>query len=103
MDLKIQYKIALITGSTQGIGFATAKKLCEEGVNVIINGRSKSKVNKAEMLESSLKEEYENSDYKEDMTFKEFKEVMDSSNEIDIETEGKIELKKKIISIFLIL
>ena len=40
MDLKIANKIALITGSTQGIGFATAKKLCEEGVNVIINGRN---------------------------------------------------------------
>jgi NAD(P)-dependent dehydrogenase (short-subunit alcohol dehydrogenase family) len=47
MNLKIQNKTALITGSTQGIGFATAKKLCEEGVNVIINGRTKSKVNHA--------------------------------------------------------
>lgn len=47
MDLKIKNKIALITGSTQGIGFATAKKLCEEGVNVIINGRTEEKVNKA--------------------------------------------------------
>lgn len=44
MDLKIAGKIALITGSTQGIGFATAKKLCEEGVNVIINGRNEHKV-----------------------------------------------------------
>ena len=41
MDLKIANKTALITGSTQGIGFATAKKLCEEGANVIINGRNK--------------------------------------------------------------
>lgn len=47
MDLKISNKIALITGSTQGIGFATAKKLCEEGVNVIINGRNEKKVNSA--------------------------------------------------------
>lgn len=47
MDLKIANKIALITGSTQGIGFATAKKLCEEGVNVIINGRNEEKVNNA--------------------------------------------------------
>lgn len=37
MDLKIANKIALITGSTQGIGFATAKKLCQEGVNVILS------------------------------------------------------------------
>lgn len=47
MDLKIENKRALITGSTQGIGFATAKKLCEEGVNVIINGRNSKKVNNA--------------------------------------------------------
>ncbi len=47
MDLKIKNKIALITGSTQGIGFATAKKLCEEGVNVIINGRNDKKVKSA--------------------------------------------------------
>jgi len=47
MNLNIQNKIALITGSTQGIGFATAKKLCEENVNVIINGRDSTKVNDA--------------------------------------------------------
>lgn len=57
MDLKITNKTALITGSTQGIGFATAKKLCEEGVNVIINGRSEHKVNSAVM---KLKAQFNN-------------------------------------------
>lgn len=57
MDLKIANKIALITGSTQGIGFATAKKLCEEGVNVIINGRNENKVNSAIM---KLKAQFNN-------------------------------------------
>ena len=47
MDLKIKGKIALVTGSTQGVGFSTAKKLCQEGVNVYINGRTESKVNTA--------------------------------------------------------
>jgi NAD(P)-dependent dehydrogenase (short-subunit alcohol dehydrogenase family) len=46
MDLKIKNKIALITGSTQGIGFATARKLCEESAQIIINGRNKDKVEK---------------------------------------------------------
>jgi NAD(P)-dependent dehydrogenase (short-subunit alcohol dehydrogenase family) len=57
MDLKINNKTALITGSTQGIGFATAKKLCEEGVNVIINGRNEHNVNSAVM---KLKAKFKN-------------------------------------------
>lgn len=47
MDLKIQNKIALVTGSTLGIGFATAKKLLEEGATVYLNGRTKQSVDKA--------------------------------------------------------
>jgi len=47
MDYNIKGKIALITGSTQGIGLETAKKLCEENVIVIINGRNKSNVDNA--------------------------------------------------------
>jgi NAD(P)-dependent dehydrogenase (short-subunit alcohol dehydrogenase family) len=47
MNLKIQDKVALVTGSTQGIGFATAKKLCEEGAVVVINGRSQKNVDDA--------------------------------------------------------
>ena len=54
MDLKIANKTALITGSTQGIGFATAKKLCEEGANVIINGRNEQKVNNVVMKLKAL-------------------------------------------------
>lgn len=55
MDLKIANKTALITGSTQGIGFETARKLLQEGVNVIINGRNEKKVNDAV---SKLKNEF---------------------------------------------
>jgi NAD(P)-dependent dehydrogenase (short-subunit alcohol dehydrogenase family) len=47
MDLKIKNKKAFISGSTSGIGFATAKKLVEEGAHVIINGRSQQSINKA--------------------------------------------------------
>lgn len=37
MDLKIAGKVALITGSGRGIGFAAAQALAREGVNIVIN------------------------------------------------------------------
>lgn len=47
MDFGIKDKIALVTGSTAGIGFAIAKALLQEGVTVYINGRSKPRVDEA--------------------------------------------------------
>jgi NAD(P)-dependent dehydrogenase (short-subunit alcohol dehydrogenase family) len=47
MDLKLKDKIAFISGSTTGIGFATAKRLLTEGARVIINGRTKETVDKS--------------------------------------------------------
>src|SRR5258708_19007808 len=40
MDLKLQGKTALITGSTAGIGAGIAAALAREGVTVVINGRN---------------------------------------------------------------
>lgn len=31
-------KVALVTGSTSGIGLATARALAKRGINIIING-----------------------------------------------------------------
>ncbi|MEK4436466.1 MULTISPECIES: SDR family NAD(P)-dependent oxidoreductase [Paenibacillus] len=39
MDMGLNNKTALITGSTKGIGKAIAIELAKEGVNVLINGR----------------------------------------------------------------
>jgi NAD(P)-dependent dehydrogenase (short-subunit alcohol dehydrogenase family) len=39
MDLGLEGKRALVTGSTAGIGFATARALAREGAAVAINGR----------------------------------------------------------------
>ena len=47
MDLKIQGKTAFVSGSTAGIGYATAERLLKEGVTVVINGRSSETVDKA--------------------------------------------------------
>jgi NAD(P)-dependent dehydrogenase (short-subunit alcohol dehydrogenase family) len=47
MNLNIDNKVALISGSTQGIGFACAKKLVQEKVHVYINGRTKLNVDTA--------------------------------------------------------
>src|SRR5258708_12397562 len=44
MDLKLAKKIALVTGSTAGIGNAIAASLAREGATVIVNGRSQTAV-----------------------------------------------------------
>ena len=40
-------KRALITGSSQGIGFALAKGLNSAGAEIVLNGRNKEKLDKA--------------------------------------------------------
>jgi NAD(P)-dependent dehydrogenase (short-subunit alcohol dehydrogenase family) len=44
MDLQLKGKLALVSGSTAGIGLAIATTLAREGARVIINGRSKGSV-----------------------------------------------------------
>ena len=55
MDLQLSDKVALVSGSTAGIGLAIATTLAEEGATVIVNGRTQERVNHAlEILEQSV-------------------------------------------------
>jgi len=47
MNLQLEGKRALVTGSTAGIGFAIAAALANEGARVIINGRTRKRVDEA--------------------------------------------------------
>lgn len=47
MDLKLNKKIALVTGASRGLGFAAALTLAREGCRVAVNGRDEAKIKAA--------------------------------------------------------
>ena len=47
MDLKLEGKLALVSGSTAGIGLAIATAFVREGARVIVNGRTQASVDEA--------------------------------------------------------
>ena len=47
MDLGIKGRRAIVTGGGSGIGYETARQLLEEGVRVLIAGRTADKIEKA--------------------------------------------------------
>ncbi len=59
MNLELEGKRALVTGSTAGIGLATAKLLAAEGVKVIVNGRT---VRRVELAIRTIREAVPNAD-----------------------------------------
>jgi NAD(P)-dependent dehydrogenase (short-subunit alcohol dehydrogenase family) len=96
MNLQLTSKKAFISGSTQGIGFAIAQQLIEEGAEVIINGREKEKTENAVL---QLKQQFPNAkvsgitaDFSNN---KEVKNLLEQLNNIDIliNNVGIFELK----------
>ncbi|WP_449354826.1 SDR family NAD(P)-dependent oxidoreductase [Virgibacillus natechei] len=57
MDMGLNNKTALVTGSTKGIGKAIAIELAKEGVNVLINGRNDEEV---ERIVNEIKSDFPN-------------------------------------------
>ena len=47
MNLQLDGKKTLVTGSTAGIGFAIARTLAREGASVVITGRTQQRVDSA--------------------------------------------------------
>lgn len=47
MQIDLAGKLAIVTGSTEGIGFAIAKGLADAGATVVVNSRSQAKVDAA--------------------------------------------------------
>jgi NAD(P)-dependent dehydrogenase (short-subunit alcohol dehydrogenase family) len=85
MDLKIKNKIALVTGSTAGIGYAIAKALANEGASVIVNGRTDERVN---LAIENLKKETGNANIKgiaaDFSDIKQINRLIDKLPEVDI-------------------
>jgi NAD(P)-dependent dehydrogenase (short-subunit alcohol dehydrogenase family) len=47
MEMQLHQKLALVSGSTAGIGLAIAVCLAKEGASVVINGRTSTRVSAA--------------------------------------------------------
>jgi NAD(P)-dependent dehydrogenase (short-subunit alcohol dehydrogenase family) len=47
MDLQLENKLAVVSGSTEGIGYAIAEALAREGARVVVNGRTQAAVSDA--------------------------------------------------------
>jgi 3-oxoacyl-[acyl-carrier protein] reductase len=89
MDLELKDKVALVTGSSRGIGKAIALSFLTEGANVIITGRDEDSLNKTYRELSNQYGEDSIYSYRGDMT-----QIADISNCLDsgVKRFGKIDI-----------
>jgi len=84
---RLKDKIALITGATSGIGYASAKLFAEEGAFVIIIGRNDDKGNKIqnEIIKNGGKAEYVKCDVTDESQINSLREyVISCHGKLDI-------------------
>ncbi len=85
MDLGLNGKKALVTGSTSGIGYAIAEEFISEGVEVVLNGRTQKNIDSAI---SKLENKYPNAKINglvaDFLKVDEVKNLIDSLGDIDI-------------------
>jgi NAD(P)-dependent dehydrogenase (short-subunit alcohol dehydrogenase family) len=96
MDLELTSKKVFISGSTQGIGYAIAQQLLQEGTEVIINGRQKEKTEQAVLELKKQFPEAQVSGIPADFSIKdEVNYLLEQLNDIDIliNNVGIFELK----------
>ncbi|WP_027421484.1 SDR family oxidoreductase [Crocinitomix catalasitica] len=83
MDINLKHKTAIVCGSTQGIGLATAKELAKLGANIILIARN------PERLESTMKALDTSADQSHAFIVADFTQPEELKNMLDISLGNK--------------
>ena len=83
MDINLKHKTAIVCGSTQGIGLATAKELAKLGANIILIARN------PERLESTMKALDTSADQSHGFIVADFTQPEELKNMLDISLGNK--------------
>lgn len=93
-------KVAIVTGGNSGLGFATAKKFCNEGIITYIIGRTQDKLDTArkELGENARTKQFDLADLKKIPSL--IKEIYEEAGAIDILVNNAgINMKKEFLEV----